>query len=173
MQTTKPPLTNHRYGGHSAVSADHRKQQYEEVGVAHESMSPTPPYAPSGGNEPVGVAQHGMYGTSRARTVPGPPLADPTGPITSPASLGQFNAGITGQPDTGKPLSEIQRIEVLSERLMSLVNPHTVDIRHHDGMWVLKGRVRDAETRTRIEVIAKDCLGTGAVRNELQVDWGP
>lgn len=166
---TKPPLTNHRYGGHSAVSDDHSKQQYEEVGVAHQSMSPTPPYVPSGGNEPAGVERHGMYGTSRGSSRPAAPLADATGPVTSPASLGQFTAG----SDSARPLGDTQRLEVFSERLMALVDPHTVHVAQQDGMWILQGRVRDAETRSRIEALASECLPTEAVRSELVVDPAP
>lgn len=171
---SKQPLTNHRYGGHSAVSDDHTKQQYEEVGVAHESMSPTPPYAPSGGNEPVGVEQHGMYGTSRAGANPPPPLADATGPVTSPASLGQFTSTAPGSTsDSARPLGDAQRLEVLSERLMALVNPHTVQATRHDGMWVLQGRVRNAQTSSQIERLAMEVLEPDLVRNELVIDPGP
>lgn len=171
---SRPPLTNHRYGGHSAVSEDHRKAQYEEVGVAHQSMSHPPPYIPSGGNEPAGVDQHGMYGTSPVGSAAASPLAEATGPITSPASLGQFTAeAADGKPDSGQPLGDVQRLEVLNERLMALVNPRTVDVRLHNGVWILQGRVRDAETKARIGSLAMECLGTEAVRNELQVDLGP
>lgn len=171
--SSRPPLTNHRYGGHSAVSDDHSRQQYEEVGVAHLSMSQTSPYAPSGGNEPPGVEQHGMYGTARGSGKPAAPLAQTDAPVTSPASLGQFTSEGSGSgQDSARPLGKTQRLEVLDERMMALVDPHTVRVEEDNGMWVLHGRVRDAATKASIEALARECLATDALRNELAIDLG-
>jgi len=159
------PLTNHRYGGHSGVSDDHRKCQYEQAMPAHLGNSPTPRYAPCGTTEPAGIEQHGMYGTApRKSALPSSP-AQATRPLPGPASLGQYD---NDDMRPVAPLSDIQQCEVLDERLAQWVDPGTVKATLADGVCVLSGRVHDAETRARIEHAAHECLPSYEISNQLE-----
>ncbi|WP_423194122.1 BON domain-containing protein [Cupriavidus sp. H18C2] len=164
-EPSKPSLSNHRYGGHSAVSDDHSKVEYEQAMPAHLDNSPTPPYDARGGNEPAGVERHGMYGTAPAGGPSAPP-ADRTRPLPGPASLGQYD---NDDMRPVAPLGDAQQREVLDERLAAYVDPGTVKVELDDHVCVLRGRVRDAETKARIGHIAESTLPGREIRNALEI----
>lgn len=161
------PLTNHRYGGHSGVSDDHRKLQYDQAMPAHLDNSPEPPYSPCGTTEPAGIAQHGMYGTAPRQSAQPAPLTEATRPLPGPASLGQYDNTDDMRPVA--PLSDIQQREVLDECLAQWVDPGTVDATISDGICVLSGQVHDAETKARIGQAARDCLPSYEIRNQIDL----
>jgi hypothetical protein len=165
LADTSQPLTNHRYGGHSGVSDDHRKLQYEQAMPAHLDNSPEPPYLPCGTNEPTGIEQHGMYGTAPRQTAQPAPLTESTRPLPGPASLGQYDN--TDDMRAISPRSDLHQREVLDECLAQWVDPGTVNATFSDGVCVLSGQVRDAETKARIGQAARECLPTYEIRNAL------
>lgn len=160
------PLTNHRYGGHSGVNDDHQKLQYDQAMPTHLDNSPAPPYSPCGTTEPVGIEEHGMYGTAPRQSPLPPPLTASTRPRPGPASLGQYD---NDEIRPVAPLGDIQQREVLDECLAQWVDPGTVKATLADGVCELSGQVRDAETRARIEQAARTCLPSSEIRNQLTI----
>ncbi|SDP70393.1 hypothetical protein SAMN04488595_11739 [Ralstonia sp. 25mfcol4.1] len=163
---TSAPLTNHRYGGHSGVSDDHRKYQYEQAMPAHLDNSPTPRYSPCGTTEPAGIEQHGMYGTAPRQAALTPTRPESTRPLPGPASLGQYD---NADMQAIAPLTDIQLREVLDERLAQWVDPGTVKATISDGICVLTGHVHDAQTKVRIGHVAQECLPSHEIRNQLEL----
>lgn len=189
----KPPrsLTNFHYGSHSGVQGDVPGDVQGDVpGNAHESRAPVSPdedpapkshrnmpaqpYRPQpGANEPPGVERYGMYGVAPGADAPSPAPtgagAMPQRPLPGPASLGQFD-GDDMRPVA--PLSDVQRLEVLHERLATVIDPGVVKVDMVDGAVTLRGTVRDAATRKAVEGIAKGCLSDYYVRSEIDVSEG-
>ena len=93
----------------------------------------------------------------------------PQRPLPGPASLGQFD-GDDMRPVA--PLSDVQRLEVLHERLATVIDPGVVKVDMVDGAVTLRGTVRDAATRKAVEGIAKGCLSDYYVRSEIDVSEG-
>lgn len=127
----------------------------------------TQPYVPSGVNEPVGVERYGMYGVA-------PGMASPEtsdGRRVSPTPLpGQFDGdGVR----TGLPASDARLRERLEMQLADIVDPGIVQADLHDGVCTLRGIVRDAATKRRIEVVAGDCLPHCLICSELSAASDP
>ncbi|RZT42106.1 BON domain-containing protein [Cupriavidus agavae] len=166
----KPSLTDYHYGGHSAVRDDRSNLPEAPAGEpsgmvkpqSHDNL-PTTPYVPSGGKEPEGVERYGMYGVAPGASAPEPLVAG-TRPVPGPASLGQYD---NRDMDAVAPLSDLQRREVLDERLAAIVDPGVVTAEFSDGACTLHGTVRDAATRDRVEALARESLPGCEIRNEL------
>ncbi len=169
MAEIKSTLTNHRYGGHSGVSDDHGKREYAQAMPGHLDNSPDPIYDPCGTTEPDGIEQHGMYGTAPRDEPPLAPLTDTTRPVPGPAALGQYD---NADMDPITPQTDMQRLEVLNERLAQWIDPGTVRVVFTRGrqidVCVLRGIVRDEAMRDRVARVALECLPEYGIRNELE-----
>lgn len=167
MPEDRTRLTDYRYGGHSAVSDDHGHAAAGDVKPASHDHEPAQPYVPSGLNEPAGVERYGMYGVAQANA-PGP---TPAGRSGLPEPLpGQFDGdGVR----TAVPASEARLRERLEIELAGIIDPGIVQAELHDGVWTLRGTVRDLATRLRVEAVASECLPDCVLCSELRVATEP
>lgn len=166
----KPGLTDYRYGGHSGVSPDPdpEPRSAEDTRPRSHDNEPPAPYVPQpGANEPAGVERYGMYGVAPGAGAPAPIVDTEPRPVPGPAALGQFDGD---DMRAVSPLSARQRLEVLDERLATLVDPGTVKAEvDEDDALVLRGTVRDAATRDGVERAARETFPDCTLRSEVSV----
>ncbi|WER46627.1 hypothetical protein CupriaWKF_03320 [Cupriavidus sp. WKF15] len=166
MPEFKSRLTDYHYGGHSAVSNDRGRFAAAEVTPASHDNYLIQPYVPSGANEPVGVERYGMYGVA-----PGWPATDA---LASPAYVEPIPGCYDGDGvRTGAQASEARLLERFEVEIAQVVDPGIVKAEIETGVCTLRGTVRDAATRIRIEAIAGQCLPEYAIHSELLTSTPP
>ncbi|CAG2156130.1 hypothetical protein LMG31506_05602 [Cupriavidus yeoncheonensis] len=159
MPEYKSRLTDYHYGGHSAVSDDRGQLAAADVRPASHDNHPVQQYVPSGANEPVGVERYGMYGVA-----PGPVATGPANRVfAEPVPRLYDGDGVR----TDARASEARLLERFEMEIADVVDPGIVKAEIVTGICTLRGTVRDAVARRRIEAIAGRCLPECAIQSEL------